>query len=250
MPMFLCGDAHVYFAHCPKAGGSSIETFAERCFGTVEFVDRRWHAAWARHGLSARTGRSSPQHATWDSIRPALRNDPDHIFTVVRDPVARLLSEYRYQRSNPKLYPWLSRWMRFAGFPLWLETMIAAARHCPEICDNHFVPQVRFIPEDGVRVFKLEHGLDDVVDYLGGISRNRIAMPVPHELGAGRIPLPRPTRQNVELIFETYGEDYRRFGYETPDFQAYPHDPAAPLRSRLARAAAGSVARRYRDGRL
>ena len=48
----------------------------------------------------------------------------------------------------------------------------ARSRRYPFTIDNHFRPQVDFIPEGGCRVFHLEHGLEAIVPYLDGIAGN------------------------------------------------------------------------------
>ena len=71
---------------------------------------------------------------------------------MVRHPLKRLLSQYRYQTRKPN--PVRNR----LPFSVWLRYVLLRRRLNPYYRDNHFRPQHEFeVP--GVDVFRLEDGL-------------------------------------------------------------------------------------------
>lgn len=251
MPSLTLDGRLIYFAHCPKAGGTSVERFmTARWEAAVGLLGWGWDRAWFRQGGERAGGiPSSPQHYVWTDAARVLPRTPDHVFAVVRDPVARMISEYRYQKTERLVGPF-GRPLRALSFSTWLRVMLVLARRNPYTHDNHFRPQSAFLPETGVTVFRLEDGLEPVGDWLCGLlGGRRGAAAFPHDLKTADAAVEvRPSRQDLELIVRTYATDYRRFGYALPDLSAAPDDPHAAGRARLARALAPAIDRLYRRG--
>jgi hypothetical protein len=217
MPSVEIDGRLIYFAHCPKAGGTSVERFmVDRWGHSVRLLGWGWDRRWARGGERAGEVPSSPQHYIWEDARRAMPRAPDEVFTVVRDPVARMVSEYRYQRAGrltgPFGYP-----VRALGFSAWLRLMFALADRNPYTHDNHFRPQVAFLPPDGARVFRLEDGLEPVLNWLAGCAGELPPMAVPHDLNTGGAARVVPSAQDKALIFRRFHADYARFGYSVPE---------------------------------
>ncbi|SET42167.1 sulfotransferase family 2 domain-containing protein [Oceanicella actignis] len=223
MPYALHEGRVIFFAHVPKAGGSSVEDHMAARFGPLGLLDRGWmqgwiDGRWRDGGLAV-----SPQHLAAADLRGLLPRTPDAAFAVVRDPVARIVSEYRFQAraSRPLSRPRLAR----LGFDVWLRATLAAARRDPRVFDNHIRPQSDIVPE-GARVFRLEDGLDAVAEWL-----DQVAGPPPqgqtpggrigHALRSTGAPI-RPGRAELALIARFYARDYARFGYPPPDLDAAP----------------------------
>lgn len=246
MPLFVIGSLRVYFAHCPKAGGSSLESFLTAHSESIKLLDRGWNKEWRQKGISRVDGSSSPQHLSWEEASARIGARPDVMFTVVRDPVERIISEYRYQRAKRHLYPHL----RFGSFSSWLEIVLAASRNAPNLCDNHIRPQVDFVPDANIEVFNLEDGFDHVLAYLSrtvGTPRNGT---IPHELKSTKVARPLIARQDAQLIHEYYQADYRRFGYSPPDLGTLPNDRKRGARKIAAKFLARPIAALYQAGRL
>lgn len=218
MPSLTLSDRLIWFAHCPKAGGTSVEQFMVARWGdAVGHLHWGWDLWWRRGGWRLADPPNSPQHLVWDDAAAALPRRPDTIFAMVRDPVARMASEHRWQRRGRrgtlagKALAWLP-------FPLWIRLMLATARHHPHAFDNHFRPQADFIPPEA-HVFRLEDGLVPVLDWLaeaagdaGGETAAHTA--IPHAIPTGkRTPV---GAGEAVLIGRAFAVDYRRFGYAPP----------------------------------
>lgn len=243
MPSITLSDRLIWFAHCPKAGGTSVEKFMVATWGdAVGHLHWGWDLWWRRGGWRVADPPNSPQHLTWQDARRVLPRSPDAIFAVVRDPVARMASEYRWQRQGRR-GTWLGRALACLPFPLWLRVMLTVAQKNPYAFDNHFRPQSEFVP-DTATVFRLEDGLGPPLGWLNRISGGGGEPgPPPHAI---------PTRQKLPvaasdaaLIGQVFASDYVRFGYDRPRSAA-----PRPGLDGLAMALAPLVAKLDRRGAL
>lgn len=226
MPLLIHEDRTIFFAHVPKTGGSSVEDYLIRRFGPLCLLDRPAAGSDApprrrRHGDMV----SPAQHMTAADLRHLLPERIDYTFAVVRDPLARILSEYRFQAGT-------SRASRL-GFSTWLRVMLAAARIDPRVYDNHIRPQGDLVSA-GAEVFRLEEGLDRIVARLDEVTGS--AAPdadIRHLLNKGGRDRIEVRRQDMGLVARFYAADYARFGYDVPAAGAAPHDRFAALRDLL-----------------
>ncbi|WP_282063806.1 sulfotransferase family 2 domain-containing protein [Roseobacter litoralis] len=217
MPIITAGEKKLYFAHVPKVGGTSV----------VDYLTRRFDGPLAMNGSGFYNSGSkadmiiAPAHITARTAAVMLPHDIDHSFTVVRDPLSRMLSQYRFQAG-------ISRMSQF-GFSTWLRIVLQAARLDPRVYGNHIRPQSDIVPEQAV-VFKLENRFTDMIVWLDEIT----GQPAP-EVGVGHL-LKREKaavtvlRQDAEVIAAYYRADYERFGYALPDFDTYSNDTRVALR--------------------
>lgn len=215
MPSLSLPDRFIWFAHCPKAGGTSVEQIMVAAWGkSVGHLHWGWDLWWRDGGWRLADPPSSPQHLTWEDACRVLPRTPDAVFALVRDPVARMASEHRWQRRgrrgtrSGKALAWLP-------FPVWLRLMLAVRDRNPHAFDNHFRPQCDFVPE-GAAIFRLEEGLEPVLDWLKRATGNP-ALPdlPPHALPTGKsAPM---TARDKALISQVFEVDYFRFGYSPPD---------------------------------
>ena len=120
-----------------------------------------------------------------------LPRSPDIVFAVVRDPVARMASEYRWQRRGRRGRR-LGKLLACLPFGIWLRLMLAMAARHPHAMDNHLRPQSDFIPE-GATVFRFEAGLQPVADWLSGETGHPEGLEMPHSL-KNRQPPPFPLK--------------------------------------------------------
>ena len=244
MPSLNLESRLIWFAHCPKAGGTSVEQFMVARWGdAVGHLHWGWDIWWRQGGWRMAQPPNSPQHLTWEDALESLPAPPDMVFALVRDPAARMASEHRWQRRGRRgTIP--GKLLASLPFSLWLRVMLAAARMNPHAFDNHFRPQTEFVP-DTARVFRLEDGIEPVLCWLAETAGDPVGdLQIPHAIPTGRVTRVTPAdRALIEQVFEM---DYRRFGYPMQ-----PPDPGkAPLYDRLARVLAPGVARLDRRGRL
>lgn len=211
MPSLTLPDRLIWFAHCPKAGGTSVETLMVARWGdAVGHLHWGWDRWWRDGGWRVADPPNSPQHLTWADALARLPSRPDACFAVVRDPLTRMVSEQRWQRSGRRGRR-AGRALAHLPFPIWLRLMLAIARINPYAFDNHLRPQSDFVPDDA-QVFRLEDGLEAVTGWLSEATGARLGPDVPHRLrsGAG---LPLPSGACRQLIAGAFAEDYARFGY-------------------------------------
>lgn len=239
MPIFRSGTKIVYFAHIPKCGGSSIEDYIVARFGSVGFLDN----GFTRLAKEDRWSRTSPQHIDWAALQRLVPTQIfSAVFTAVRHPVDRVVSAYHFQVDIEKS---ISPLVTFAD---WLRDQAAAFETDRFIIDNHFRPQVEFIPDD-CDVFHLEHGLDAIVPYFDALAGDQDGPRfIGHVNQRGSIkgtgvaePIV-PTSSDLLLIEEIYAADFARFGYsidrKQPDTPKPALAPTVLAASQAARAEA------------
>ncbi len=155
MPLARIADKILYFAHIPKTGGSSVEAYLD-AKGPVALRFRRrlgWSATTAQH-MDAR-------------VHTKLVPDGffDESFAVLRDPMARMLSEYRYR---------LDRFEGQRSFDDWVRAAFDAYRRDGDVYDNHIRPQAEFL-RPGMVLFRLEMGLEPVFDWIDTVTGTEAA---------------------------------------------------------------------------
>ena len=234
MPLAHWNNLTIFFAHVPKTGGSSVEDYLIRRFGRLSLID-----ANKRRGVRG-TGLITPtSHLAAVDLAELVPPDLTYSFAVVREPLERLMSEFRYQSK-------VSRMSRL-GFSTWLRVMLRAARTEPRVYENHIRPQTDLIPES-TEIFRLEDGFEPLVARLDevtgttapGISVNHLNPRPREEI--------RLSREDVGMIAEFYAKDYDQFGYVTPGSSNLPSDGRAGLRDALARPLAMALmAKQRRD---
>lgn len=211
MPLAHYNGKTIFFAHVPKTGGSSVEDYLIRRFGPLSIKDKNKREGVLGTGLLIPT-----THLAAVDIKELLPHDLSYSFAVVRDPLARLKSEFRYQSG-------ISR-MSKLGFSAWLRVMLTAARREPRLYENHIRPQSDLVPE-GAEIFKLENGFDEMIAQLDAVVGDSTAdLSVSHLNARKKEPL-EMSRADVEAAVAFYDADYERFGYQRPNLDDYPSKP-------------------------
>jgi len=155
MPIARIKSKLVYYSHIPKCGGSSIEKYLDEVADSISFLDRRFSS----HSKETLWNQSSPQHIDGLSLERLFPQSIffDSYFAVVRDPIARFKSAFKFQKYIEKKIP---QQKSISDFALSLSK---ADVNRLGFCDNHFMPMVRFfMPNCDYRIFKLENGLLNV----------------------------------------------------------------------------------------
>lgn len=220
MPSLSLHDRLIWFAHCPKAGGTSIEQLMVAQWGAdVGHLHWGWDLWWKAGGRRVADPPNSPQHLIWEDALKALPRVPDQVFATVRDPAERIASEYRWQRRGRRGTV-LGKALACLPFPIWLRLMLALAARHPHAFDNHLRPQADFIPKDA-HIFRLEDGMEPVVRWLSQETGQCHDAPIPHAIAT--------TRQDTKIgagdaarIARAFARDYARFGYHPSTTGASP----------------------------
>ncbi len=228
MPLFRINGKLIHFVHIPKTGGASIETL---CAGL---------GAVAMLSASNRYLPCSPQHIH-DQIHQSLKLDAiaDWSFAIVREPLARLVSEYRMRRRQAELLEAnptytlgfvdpddLPRGER-AEFDAWAEHVLDRCRADPFALDNHIRPQAAFLSENQ-ELFRLEDGLEPIAAKIAALCGLPETPEVPHRNASERTPV-TASKKTVRRIVAFYEADYATLGFERPreDAMAPSHDDIA-----------------------
>lgn len=92
----------IVFLHIPKCAGSAVSAFFKACLGSSRggrtiFIHDHAPEAERRRALERMAGaRYVAGHIGWDTVEPVLRVAPAFVFTVLREPEARLLSLHNF----------------------------------------------------------------------------------------------------------------------------------------------------------
>ena len=232
MPLAHFKTGTLFFAHVPKAGGTSVENYLIRRFGPLSVDDRNRRAGRRKTGLII-----PASHLSAEDLTEFIPHDVAYVFAVVRHPVDRLMSEYRYQSG-------VSRMSRL-GFALWLRLVIHAARLDKRVYENHIRPQCDLIPE-GSDIFRLEDGFDGLIrriDETVGTSAPDIRIEHLNKRQRKSLQL---SRQDVQLITSFYSEDFDKLGYDMPDPDALAADKWVWAKDALARVLAVALVQKQR----
>lgn len=206
MPFFKAGSKLVYYAHVPKCGGSAVEHFIQGRAGQMALVDTGYMAI----PEEMRWSKTSPQHINVEALNRLIPLEFfDASFTIVRHPVARVVSAYHFQLEQE------GRISKSVNFSDWLEDLSLAHGENPYAYDNHLRAMDDIVPE-GAEVFYLEHGLDALVPWFDTLLGNQAAPRAVHRVnerasGGGQKVEPSPS--DLVQIETIYKADFERFGY-------------------------------------
>lgn len=193
MPLYKTPiNTNVLFIHIPKVAGTSVEFALEEYY--LGFLDR---------GFSGKYFPCSPQHFHREILSNLFSDDvSDNSFCVVRHPLARFVSEYKFRRRFFDLNE---------NFETWAEETLRKYETNKFMLDNHIRPQSEF-PFNSTKVFKLENGLVDLEKHLR--DRYKLEVSFSSEKAMKSSDLNINCSKELTLKLEQfYQTDYEAFGY-------------------------------------
>lgn len=219
MPLARINGVVLYFAHVPKCGGSSIEAYMA-AKGQVAFHSAST-GAWSK---------CTPQHVhreLYDRLFPP--EFYDHGFVILRDPKARLVSEFKMRARrarftrNPRNWPVMlrNRLQRrsiysfrvhpegtkvLADFDGWVRMILRMQTRHGYVNDNHIRPQVEFLHPDH-EVFLFEEGLEKVMRWIDMVTGTDPVRALFHERKGPMLDIVC-SDETERLIRDFYREDY------------------------------------------
>ncbi|AUQ68770.1 sulfotransferase family 2 domain-containing protein [Phaeobacter inhibens] len=199
MPLYRHGDKIILFIHVPKTGGSTIEEVLSTSGArqALKYYQRLGYA------------KATPQHMHWELLEHWVPEDfYDYAFMVVRHPIARMISEYRWRSEISET--------ELPEFEIWVNRQLGRYEKNGFILDNHIRPQHEFLGPD-TEVFRLEDGLERPVF----IALERLGLPTDDF----EIHHARKSERNLLTLTEKTLQDIRSF-YAT-DFEVFDFDPQA-----------------------
>lgn len=215
MPILRKNSKLCHFAHIPKCGGSSIELYCMKIGAKIAF----WDNHYVSHPAPQKWNISSPQHVDGYSLARLVPPDfLDFGFAVVRDPVKRLTSAFKFQLNVERTIPAGSTLSDFVREKL-TDAAGTLGKH-----DNHFLPQSQFlIPKMSYQVFRLEDGMEQVKTFIDAqLLGAAAALPIQHVNAAAPRKDQAPEQfaldaEAVAIVAEVYAEDFKNFQYDVPE---------------------------------
>lgn len=201
MPIFKFAEKTFYFAHVPKCAGTSVEDYLMDRFGTLSFLNRKYHkkkdSIWCK---------SSPQHLLASDLGSLFQADFfDITFAVVRHPVSRIISAFHFQRDWERKIP------KSTSLSDWIDRLQDFGVNDHRIYDNHFQQQTAFLPKK-CNIFKMEDGLIRIESWLDEVTNTTHHGNIPKSL-SGKYNKPEVTEDTIAKIENFYYTDFVSLGY-------------------------------------
>jgi len=203
LPIFTKADERILFIHIPKAAGTTIEKL---------FVERGYAMDYRRGGVYGplnefdRQNGCSPQHLHAALLEKHLGGERfDRIFCIVRNPIDRFISEYRFRRQAGH---------KLAGGDInafWESARRAYDRN-PMYLDNHLRPQVDFLWRES-EVFRLEDGMNSILRTLGLASAPEPTSRCVHAMKSDEQIHAVPAERTLAELTDFYRRDFEVLGY-------------------------------------
>jgi hypothetical protein len=200
--MPLCLTHNLFFIHIPKCAGTTIEKALDMQKEEFFFSKNRFNALL----------KVSPQHFKYKNLNQICNLDKFKIFTVVRNPYDRIVSEYKYIQNGENEY-----WVDFKNisFDAFVEKIFLLDKFKRyDLFDGHFDLQYSFIEEgeDLVKLFKYEN-LQEVFDWLNLITDSTITFP--HERNSEKMHYSFyfKYKKTIDIVSEFYKKDLEYFNY-------------------------------------
>ena len=193
--MPYCDQKRVIFLHIPKTGGTTIK----RLFWIDQLDDPDPNI------------RPSLQHLTCKLLRERIGSDKYdryYKFAFVRNPWARIVSDYFWRQQLPKKRPVLP----FATFVGNAKKLVDDNNYYEQEFGDHFIPQTQYVVDvdDVFRFEDFEQGVKIVATKLGlEIDPIEEKEPKPHDRYWEYY-----DESSRSVINEIYIEEIERFGYE------------------------------------
>lgn len=205
MPFFYSENMLVYFAHVPKAAGSTIENYISEQYGEVFLLNRKWAGITKKY---PELGRVSPQHLTFEAARQYMPRGPDWSFALVRNPFDRIFSEYRMHQSAKRTRRHLVK----LGQEFHVNLLLSAMSIDRQVFDNHIRPQTELVPLDA-EIYKLEDGVQNALRLVNVRTKKEANVVQVNPMYMHKQEPEAPSQRLASRIRKVYCDDFDRFQY-------------------------------------
>lgn len=205
MPIARVNGHLIIFVHVPKCGGETTEKY-------LQSVTEDGSAVAFLRPPDRTALPCSPQHLHGPILRYLFGAAFfDYGFAIVRDPIARAISEYRFRAA-----PRLANGQHVAEFPQWWRRTRQRYARNPFILDNHIRPQAEFLSRGIAKRFDVFHFEDGL---LANLARVFETLDTPfRDLGIHTHRVDDVAVHLDEATFESlvvfYAADIKEFGYD------------------------------------
>lgn len=209
MPILFKENKFCHFAHIPKCGGISIEKYCRDIGLKIGFLDNYYVSKPAPQPWTL----SSPQHVDGYSLTRLIPLTFFNFgFAVVRDPISRFISAFKWQKFRERKIKKSIDINTFIS-----EELVHIVNKIGQY-DNHFLPQIKFFVKDlNYTVFSLAQNLEPVKKF---IDNEFLGFDADTKMGHHNktVDVPSSVNLNSELtdislkiLRDIYSEDYEKF---------------------------------------
>jgi hypothetical protein len=196
--MPYCDEKRVIFLHVPKTGGTTIK----RLFGISQLDDPDPNI------------RPSLQHLTCKLLRQQIgseKYDGYYKFSFVRNPWARIVSDYFWRQQLPKKRPVLP----FPEFVRNVQKLVLENNYYEQEFGDHFIPQTCYTidVDDVFRFERFEEGIQTVATKLG-VETGPVSAKESNPYDSYWTYYDGVSRS---VIHEIYREEIEQYGFEFED---------------------------------
>lgn len=186
----------------PKTGGTSISAALAEA-GKISFDEP----------VKTNRHKFNPRHACRGELEKHLAGlDIDFTFLIVRHPVDRIISEFRYQRRKSGLH--ISKSL---NFQLWLHYSLKRTEHWRGYRDNHFRPQTEFaVP--CCQIFRFEDGIEAPINSINQQLGLSLKLPPTRKNVSPKIQV-KPTESDISKIVAFYAADFDAYDYQLSKYK-------------------------------
>lgn len=199
-------DKTFLFIHIPKTGGTAIESYFTS-LGLTGFNDPMSYRA-IRPFLKI-----PPTHFDYELCDKLFRLDRLYSFAIVRNPVQRFISEYRWAIEKSSLPENVKKY----SVSDFIKYSFEMYERDENFLAGHLKPQRRFVGSKLSKSFKYEVGLNSIVTEVfrdtGLKPLGKIEIPVINRSSNKSVCL---KDTDIEAIYRMYSDDFTLFGY-SPD---------------------------------
>lgn len=188
------------FVHIPKCAGSSVETALDMKYPECLYTNYKYklYSVTAQHLFLSEICKEITESEKYD------------IFTIVRNPFDRLVSEYKHYSKN-----WWAREFHGMDFEKFAKTVFSLSKEERIFkFDNHLEPQVDFLnrPDLKVNIFKFEE-LKFLEEWLSEKTNKKIILPHERKTEKSNYKDFYKTEMIYEKVKHFYREDLEKFSY-------------------------------------
>ncbi|PMO67491.1 hypothetical protein BCT05_06860 [Vibrio breoganii] len=198
MPIFTKKDSIVLFVHIPKSAGTTVKDL---------FIQNDYNVILGNKNRKIEFP-CTPQHYHNEILEYLNLNSIEYRFTVVRNPITRLFSEYKF-RGYDKI--------KYITFDVFVHAAFKLYKLDKYCFDNHIRPQSEFISE-GLIVYKFEDGIEEIRNSFVKKSLIDSSTIISHKRKSKKATL-QFNSSTLRNIMDFYKEDFSLFNYETPKFE-------------------------------